>query len=273
MINVKTGAERLTAAFIRAREQGSHAVIPYITAGDPSLEETVAITHALVAGGADVVEWGVPFSDPLADGVTIQRSSQRSLAGGTTSRRVLEAVRTLRGQGCDVPLALLVYGNILWRYGVEAFLQDAAEAGVDGLIVPDIPTEEGASFAAAARKIGIAWIPLVAPTSPSRRIAQITAAGTGFVYCVSVTGVTGARSELPPGLADFLQRVRGETSLPLAVGFGVSRPDQARAIVHDAGADGVIVGSALVRALEEAPSAQARQQEATRFIREIKSAV
>lgn len=273
MNDVKAGGERLTAAFAQAKGNGRHAIIPYITAGDPSLEETVAITHALVAGGADVVEWGVPFSDPLADGVTIQRSSQRSLAAGTTSRRVLEAVRTLRAEGCHVPLALLVYGNILWRYGVETFLKDAADAGVDGLIVPDIPVEEGTSFAAAAQDAGIAWIPLVAPTSPSRRIAHIVGAGTGFVYCVSVTGVTGARQHLSSDLPHFLRRVRAETSLPLAVGFGVSTPEQARAIVQDAGADGVIVGSALIRALEEAPDGAAKRQEATRFIAQMKAAV
>lgn len=264
------GAERIKEAFRRAEEKGNRALIPFITAGDPDLETTVAITLGLVAGGADVVEWGVPYSDPLADGVTVQRASQRALQGGTTARRVMAAARDLREQGCAVPLVLLVYANILWRHGPETFVREAANCGIDGLIIPDLPVEEGSHVATLCRKVGLARIPLVAPTSPPARIARVVAQGDGFVYCVSVTGVTGARERMWEGLPDFLARIRPHTSLPLAVGFGISSPAQAGQVARYA--DGVIVGSALIQYLEEVPPA-GRPGRAQEFMAAMKSAL
>lgn len=265
------GAERLKAAFARALEDGSRALIPYITAGDPDLDATVSITHALVRGGADAVEWGIPFSDPLADGPTIQRAAQRALAAGTTARRVLDAVRRLRMEGCQVPLALMVYANTVWRYTPERFVADAAAAGVDGIIIPDWPLEEATRLLPVCRREQVALVPLVAPTSPAERIARITAAGDGFVYCVSVTGVTGARERLASNLGSFLERVRAQTSLPLAVGFGIATPEHAREAA--AWADGVIVGSALIQHLEDAPTPAAREERATAFMAAMKEAL
>lgn len=265
------GAERLRGAFARALESGSRALIPYITAGDPNLDATVRITHALVRGGADAVEWGVPFSDPLADGPTIQRAAQRALASGTTARQVLGAVRRLRMEGCQVPLALMVYANTVWRYTPERFVADAAAAGVDGLIIPDWPLEEASRLLDVCRREHVALVPLVAPTSPDERIARITAAGDGFVYCVSVTGVTGARQQLAANLGSFLQRVRSRTTLPLAVGFGISTPDHAR---EAAGwADGVIVGSALIQHLEGADDPGDQEERAASFMAAMKEAL
>lgn len=267
----RTGSQRVQAVFERARDEGSRAVIPYITAGDPDLAETIALTQALERGGADLVEWGIPFSDPLADGATIQRAAQRSLQNGTTSRKVLQAVRDLRRAGCDIPLVLMVYVNVILRYGLREFAMDAREAGVDGVIVPDVPVEESDLLLEAWQSAGLAWIPLVAPTSTDDRIALTASRGQGFVYCVSVTGVTGARQSLSEQLPDFLARVRRRTDLPLAVGFGISTPDHARAVGRHA--DGIIVGSALIDHLEGAASPSERRERAQTFIQTMKEAV
>lgn len=265
------GDARIQQAFANAKAGGGRAFIPFITAGDPDLGSTVAITQGLVAGGADVIEWGIPYSDPLADGITVQMASQRALQAGTTSRKVLGAARALREAGCGVPLVLLVYANIMWRYGWEQFVHDAAEAGVDGVIVPDLPVEEGAALADLCRSTGLARIPLVAPTSNAARIRRVVAGGSGFVYCVSVTGVTGARGEMARGLQRYMERVRQESPLPLAIGFGISTPEQARQAAPLG--DGVIVGSALIQELEQAHSVEERQSRAENFARRFKGAL
>ena len=241
--------KRIDETFARLRREGRKGLITFITAGDPDLAATPELVAALEAGGADLIELGVPFSDPLADGPTIQLASNRALAAGTTLVKILKTVAKIR-ETSEIPLVLMSYYNPLYRYGLERLVDDAVVAGVDGFIVPDLPYEEAAGL----RKIAagkLAVIPLAAPTTPSDRLVKIVAAGSGFLYYVSVTGITGARSELPDDLAAALERVGEKTAgrLPLAVGFGISTPEQAKTVA--ARADAVIVGSALVRIVAE----------------------
>jgi tryptophan synthase alpha chain len=245
---------RIAERFQWLKERGERAFIPFVTAGDPSLEETKRIVHALESAGADLIELGIPYSDPLADGPTIQAAALRSLAQGTRMPDVFELVRQLRAEGVRVPLLLFTYVNPVIQWGVERFFQTAAEIGADGVIIPDLPAEEADEAREAAKKYGVDLIPLVAPTSIGR-IAKICAQASGFIYCVSSLGVTGVRSAFAEGLPAFVQRVRNETSLPVAVGFGVGTPEQAREIGMYA--DGVIVGSALVKRV--AALAEARE--------------
>jgi len=219
--------------------------MPYLTLGFPTLEGSLRLVEAAIANGADMVELGVPFSDPLADGPIIQHATQVALERGITLPKCLEAVRSLRQRGIAVPLMLMGYFNPISAYGEAAFAQACAEAGVDGLIVPDLPPDEAATLEdfCACHAVGLTY--LLAPTSSPRRMRLVTSRSRGFVYLVSVAGVTGPRDCLPPMLADFVQRVRAVTHRPLAVGFGISTPAQAREVA--AIADGVIVGSAIVK--------------------------
>lgn len=247
-----TGVARIHNVFAAAKANGRTVFIPYITVGHPDRETVAAVVPALVAAGADIVELGVPFSDPLADGVVIQRSTQTALANGVTLDTCLDAVRRLRTAGVTAPLVFLGYTNPIVQKGEEAFAAQAAAAGVDGVIVVDLPPEEAGDLRAACDRHGIALIAMLAPTSTDARIAQVAALATGFVYCVGLTGVTGARDALATDLAGFLARVRAKVSVPIAVGFGISRPEHVAAI--GAMADGVAVGSALVRRLDELPA-------------------
>lgn len=233
----------ITRAFEVARSENRAALIPYIMSGYPDQQSAVEIALALGRGGADLVEIGMPFSDPLADGPTIQHAANVSLAGGTTVERCLETAATVRKQS-DMPLVLMGYYNPIYRYGVERFCRDAAEAGVEGLILPDLPPEEAVEARNIAQKYSVDIIFLVAPTSTEERIRRATQVAGGFVYCVSLTGVTGARASVSAGLDEFLGRVRRHTDLPLAVGFGISKPEHARAVAQVA--DGVVVASALI---------------------------
>jgi tryptophan synthase alpha chain len=233
----------------RGEGRGSRsALIPFVTAGDPSPDHTVAIMHALAQGGADVIELGVPFSDPMADGPVIQRAAQRALAAGTSLHRVLELVGELR-RDVDVPIVLFGYYNPFFRYGVDAIARDAKAAGIDGFLCVDLPPEESGPLSAALDRNGLDLIRLLAPTTPVKRVRTIAAASSGFLYFVSVLGVTGARTELPEQLPSLVERVRSVTSLPIGVGFGVQTPEQARWIAGFA--DAVIVGSAIQRLVEE----------------------
>ncbi|MFO7311703.1 MAG: tryptophan synthase subunit alpha [Bacillota bacterium] len=263
---------RIRQAFAAAARAGRPAVMPYVTAGDPNLTVTAELLPALVEAGADIVELGVPYSDPLADGPTNQRAAQRALLAGTTVAGVLDTVAQARDRGLAIPIVLLVYYNCIYRHGEAAFVQRAAAAGVDGLIVPDLPPEEAASLRAVAQAAGLDLVPLAAPTSTDDRLALIGRVASGFIYCVSVTGVTGARSTLPPELAAFLQRVRQATGgrVPLAVGFGISAPEHVREVGRLA--DGVIIGSALVERLEKAASPQAAVEEAAALVRAMRRA-
>lgn len=241
------GVEHITAVFARVHAEGRAALMPYITLGYPQPSQSTAIVAAIAAHGADLIELGVPFSDPLADGPTIQHSTQVALQQGATLAGCLRIVAELRRGGVDTPFLLMGYINPILAYGVARFAADAAQAGADGLIVPDLPPEEAGLLEAACRENGLALVFLVPPTAGADRIDQIAAHASGFLYLVSLTGVTGARRELPPGVAAFVARVRQRTPLPLAVGFGISNAQQARAI--SALADGVIVGSALIDAI------------------------
>jgi tryptophan synthase alpha chain len=250
------GITHIAAAFDQARADGRAALMPYFTVGYPSLPVSIEIIEAISRSGADLIELGVPFSDPLADGPTIQRSTQAALAAGTTVGACLEAAAELRRRGVNQPLLLMGYYNPILAYNLERFVHNAAAAGVDGLIVPDLPPEEAGPLQAACALNGLGLVFLLAPTSTPERIAAVSRCSTGFIYLVSLTGVTGARRDLPPDLHDFIARVRdqvrqdSETPLPLAVGFGISTPEQARLV--GALADGVIVGSAVINAVDSA---------------------
>lgn len=239
------GRAAWTVAFAPYLGTSRAAFMPYWALGFPTPAETLAYVEALVEAGADMLELGIPFSDPLADGPTIQEATQRALAAGTTVAKCLEMVAQARGRGIGVPIALMTYLNPVLAYGVERFVADAAAAGADGLIIPDMPPEEGKDVEKLCQTHDLALIYLVAPTSTDERVRQAAAHSTGFLYLVSVTGITGERDRLPPDLEAFVRRVRAMVSLPLAVGFGISRPHHARAVAQLA--DGVIVGSALIR--------------------------
>jgi tryptophan synthase alpha chain len=246
---VVTAAGRLAATFAALRERGERALIPYFTAGDPSLALTRRLVVEAARRGADIVELGVPFSDPLADGPVIQRATQRALqAGGVTLPRVLELARELRGETA-VPLVFLTYYNPILAFGLKAFCGTAVECGVDGVIVADLPPEESGSLRAEAQAAGLDLIHLVAPTSTPERMRKIAQASTGFLYMVSVTGVTGARAQLPAELQQHLRALRGITTKPICVGFGIGTPEQAASVGE--AADGAIVGSAIVQLVEK----------------------
>jgi tryptophan synthase alpha chain len=213
--------------------------------GDPTPDKSLELVQTLVAAGADLLELGVPFSDPLADGPTIQAATQRALANGVTTAACIAMVADLRAGGVDTPALLMGYVNPILAYGLQRFVADSAAAGVDGFIVPDLPPEEAGELEAACRQHNLALVYLLAPTSPPERIALVAEKSQGFIYLVSLTGVTGARDALPPGLAGFVARVRAAARKPLAVGFGIGSGEQARAVAQLA--DGVIVGSALVQ--------------------------
>ena len=246
------------------------ALIPFITAGDPDLETTAAALLALDRNGADLIELGVPYSDPLADGPVIQAAATRALAQGVTLDRVLDLVKTVSPQ-MQAPLILFTYYNPILNRGIETFMRDIATAGVAGLVVPDLPLEEIGGVLAAASRVGVEVILLVAPTSSRQRIEAIAHHAQGFIYLVSVTGVTGMRQELQSRVKDLLTELRQITDKPIGVGFGVSGPDQA-AQLKDWGANAVIVGSAFVKRLAEAPADQALA-EVGEFCRQLKAAI
>lgn len=247
--------ERLDDALQRMRDGGRTGVIPYVTVGFPVAEDTLSIVPALEAAGAAAIELGVPYSDPLADGPTIQMASQRALEAGMTMHGCVDVVRKLRQAGVSVPLVLMGYYNPILSYGLETYAKDVAEAGADALIVPDLPPEEAGPLRDALRPHGLALVPLLAPTSTDVRIEHATREAEGFVYCVSVAGVTGARTDLPQDVASFVARVRVYTSLPVAVGFGVSERRHVEALGQFA--DAAVVGSALIGVIDSAPPGEA----------------
>ncbi|MEA3348809.1 MAG: tryptophan synthase subunit alpha [Pseudomonadota bacterium] len=262
--------QRLDKTFADLKKQGRKALITFITAGDPDLDATCDLVETLVAAGADIVELGVPFSDPLADGPTIQAASLRSLERGTTLKKIIATVKKIR-QRTEVPLVLMTYYNPLYHYGLKELVKDAVAAGVDGLIVPDLPMEESAELRhLAAEKLAV--IPLATPTTPDARMAEIVAAGTGFLYYVTVTGITGTRTKLPVELSQSLDRVKkiaGE--LPLAAGFGISTPAQAQTIGNHA--DAIIVGSALVEIIAKSGASAAGRQELSDKVKTLRQAL
>ena len=243
--------KRLDDAMTRLRSEGVTGVIPYVTIGFPSLEDTLSIVPALEQAGASVIELGVPYSDPLADGPTIHAASHRALESGINSHQCVDVVRRLREAGVTAPLLFMGYYNPILSYGPERYARDCAAAGLDGMMIPDLPPEESGPMRAALAEYDLALVPFVAPTSTDERIAMAVDGMRGFVYCVSVTGVTGARSELPQDLSNFVARVRRHTSLPIAVGFGVAEQRHVEAVGKVA--DAAIVGSALINVIDSAP--------------------
>jgi tryptophan synthase alpha chain len=243
------GIERIQKIFAETRRQGRAALMPYFSLGFPTRALSLEIVTRICRSGADLVELGIPFSDPLADGPTIQHSTQVALQQGVHMADCLAQVRSLRREGAGQAFLMMGYYNPMLAYGLTPLVSDSAQAGVDGFIVPDLPVEEAGELAQLCRAKRLALVAFVAPTTPDRRIAEIVQAASGFIYLVSLTGVTGERSSLSSDLKAFIERVRAKTELPLAVGFGISTPAQAGEV--GAMADGVIVGSALIRAVAE----------------------
>jgi tryptophan synthase alpha chain len=261
---------RIDRVFARLRREGRKGLIPFLAAGDPSLEATEALVQEFEARGADVVELGVPFSDPLADGVVNQRAYQRALAAGASLGRILDLTARIRRQS-EIPIVLMSYINPIHRFGLERFPAAFRDAGVDGLILSDCPPEEMDGVMDALGKAGVHPILLVAPTSPDRRISLISARSCGYIYYVSLRGVTGPRDRLPADLTDGIRRVRTLTDRPLAVGFGISTPAQAGEVASLA--DAVIVGSAIVARIEASLGHSSFISQAGEFLAGLRSAV
>lgn len=245
---------RIAETFARLRAERRAALMPFVTIGFPQQESALDLVPALEAAGGDLFELGVPFSDPLADGATVQRATQRALANGVNFAYCLETVAALRERGVQAPLLLMGYYNPLLQYGIERANVALAAAGGDGWIVPDVPPEEAVELQQSARSHGLDLIMFVAPTTPEERIAAIVERASGFIYCVALTGVTGARRDLSPDLAPLLKRVRRYTDLPLVVGFGISTREHVARVAEIA--DGAIVASALIDHIERLPPEQ-----------------
>lgn len=239
-------------------------LIPYVTDGFPELDDTPAIVKALIEGGADIVELGIPFSDPIADGPTVQRAGQRALDNGFTPEHAFGTVTSLREEGIDTPIIFMGYYNPVYAYGLEAYVAECARVGVDGLIIPDLPPEESDQLLEACIKHQVHLIYLLAPTSTPERVEAVLQRANGFIYLVAATGITGARTKFQAGLADYVARVRRHADLPLAIGFGISTRDHV--VEAEKLADGVICGSALIDRLERASSDELLA-EARNFIR------
>ncbi len=231
------------------------AFMPYVPLGYPSIEDSLAVVRSLIDVGADLIELGVPFSDPLADGPVIQAATQKALANGVTVAKCLQMAEQLRAEGIDTPFLLMGYLNPFLAYGLDRLVSDAAAVGINGFIIPDLPPEEADELDALCIEKGLAMIYFLAPTSTPERIKQVAARARGFIYLVSLTGVTGDRNQLSASLPAFINRVRAATCKPLAVGFGISNAQQARRVAQHA--DGVIVGSALVKKAAQSPEAVA----------------
>jgi tryptophan synthase alpha chain len=264
--------DKLAAVFAANRATGRKALAPFVTAGDPDVSTTVAVLEAIDRAGASLCELGVPYSDPIADGPVIQSSYTRALGSGITLEGMFGIAREASAR-VQMPILAMASYSLIFRRGIERFVADATAAGLAGFVVPDLPLEESDELDAACRTAGLALVRLVTPTTPPDRAEQIARRSTGFLYCVSVAGVTGARTELPPGLIDRIEWLRTKTDVPILVGFGISGPDQVRAVA--AVADGVIVGSALVRQVAELAS-QPREQLVAgveRFIEPLATAV
>ena len=258
---------RIDALFGRLAAEGRSALMPFVTAGDPDLATTAEVIRAIVAGGADMVELGIPYSDPIADGPVISESYTRALNRGIKLSAIFDTIAELRISDEVTPIVAMVSYAIIHKHGVEQFLKRAAEVGFDGLIVPDLPVEESERLAEWASGVKLALIQLITPTTPRDRAVRIAKATTGFIYYVSVAGITGERKALPPDLLETLAWLRTQTKLPICVGFGVGTPDQIKELAPFA--DGLIVGSAIVRRFAEDRPKEQLAAEISRFVAEL----
>lgn len=261
---------RIVARFSQLKQGGQKGFIAYIGAGDPDLETTLQLGLAFDRLGVDVLELGVPFSDPLADGLVNQLASQRGLESGTTPGKVLETVRRLR-ESSQIPVVLYIYFNLVHRYGMDEFIKEAAAAGVDGLLVLDLPPEEGAGYENLMHKHGLDNIYLVAPTTPDERMEFIAKRGRGFIYYVSREGVTGMQAKISDALGQMVAKIRAYTELPVAVGFGISTPEQGRTVAQIS--DAVVVGSAIVDQIARAGKGPQAVGKVTEFVKKLISGV
>jgi tryptophan synthase alpha chain len=262
-------ASRIGGAFATAQADGRIVLAPFVTVGYPTLERSKKLVRAIAEAGADMMEIGIPFSDPLADGATVQRTSQRALEQGVTLTDAFRMIEELRAEGMTIPIVFMGYANPFWQYGLEKLAARAADVGVDGFIVPDLPAEEADEWVKAFRAAGRDLIFLVAPTSTDQRLQRVAEQASGFIYCVSLTGVTGARESLAGDLADYIGRVRAKTDLPLAIGFGISTPEHVAEVATIA--DGAIIASALINYLDTLPEAD-EEAGAKEFVGKLRAA-
>jgi tryptophan synthase alpha chain len=261
---------RIVERFARLKREGRKGFIAYIGAGDPNLETTRRLALEFEQLGVDVLELGVPFSDPLADGLVNQLAAQRGLAAGATPAKILAMVTTTRTQS-QIPIVLYIYFNLIHRYGLERFIHDAAKAGVDGLLVLDLPPEEGDAYEGLMRRFGLCHIYLVAPTTPEERIEAIVRRGSGFIYYVSREGVTGMQNQVAESIKQMTGKIRAHTDLPVAVGFGITTPEQARLVAQSA--EAVVVGSAIVNQIALCGTGEDLVSRVGAFVRPLASAV
>jgi tryptophan synthase alpha chain len=260
---------RVTSKFEELKLKGEKALITFIIAGDPNLSATVDLVTEMDKNGADIIELGIPYSDPLADGPVIQEASQRALQAGANIKAIMNTVKDIRKQS-EIPLVYLVYYNSVFKYGIEKFLMESGEAGLDGVIIPDLPIEERAELQNTAENFGIYLIPLVAPTS-KERIKKIVSGGNGFVYCVSTPGVTGIRQKIQTNIEEYMKMVHEYTELPKALGFGISNAKMAKEYKNYC--DGIIVGSAIVKKVAESVNIGMGVKNIGDFTRELKEAL
>ncbi|OGL44592.1 MAG: tryptophan synthase subunit alpha [Candidatus Schekmanbacteria bacterium RBG_16_38_11] len=266
---------KIDGVFESLKKKGEKALIPYITAGDPDLAATKDLIFELEAQGADIIELGIPFSDPIADGPTIQKASMRAFEGGIKLSKILRLIEEVKGKSngyswrVEIPLVVMSYYNPIFHYGVERFIRDFRCAGGEGIIVPDLPPDEAEEVLAGGKKYGVDIIFLLAPTSSEERIKKICDASSGYIYYVSVLGVTGTREFLSKSLSDRVKFIKRFTKKPIAVGFGISTPDQARAVASVA--DGVIVGSAIIKIIEENLNSPQMVKKVGGFLKRLKN--
>jgi len=261
---------RIDQTFAACRDEARKALVMFVSAGDPSLSVSEALIEAIAEAGADVIEIGVPFSDPMADGPTIQAASQRALAAGATLPGILDMTRRLRAR-IATPMVLFSYYNVIMQYGVEKLAQDSKEAGIDGWLVVDVPSEEAAEVRPFIEPHDLHWITLLAPTTGQERARKLLGEASGFVYYITVTGVTGARDKLPENLVSDLAQVKAASPVPVVAGFGISSPDMARQVA--AHADGVVVGSALIQILAKAPNPDQGVADCAEFVAALAAAL
>jgi tryptophan synthase alpha chain len=263
---------RLSKTFSRLRQSNERAFIPFVTAGDPDLAVTKQLLLAYAEAGADIIEIGIPFTDPLADGPTIQRASERALAAGATMDGALDLIADVRRES-EVPLVPMTYINPVFQIGYEEFARRASSAGADGVIISDLPPEEGAEWIEAGANFNLSTVFLVAPTSDEARLQSVASAASGWVYAVARLGVTGAKSDVPPEIGDLVRRIRAHTDTPVCAGFGFSTPDQIRKTCEQTGVDGIVVASALIDCFEKAPGSDSeRVAAAAAMARDLKEA-